>query len=201
MKFYKGITPWNKGKWIKKNCETCNKEFEVYPARASIARFCSHPCYGKWRTTIKLSENHKKKIGEAGKGRQTVLGKHWKVNHKKKLTKEHIRNSLRRRSMSSLENKFNEIIIKHNLPYKFVGNGVFFIERKNPDFVNINGEKKAIEVYYKRHKEDLRGIGINQWKQDRQDIFNKYGWDILFFDETQVNEKHLLALLGRKVGV
>lgn len=198
---HKGQVPWNKGEWIKKNCETCGKEFKTWPKRAPIARFCSHPCYGEWRKTIKLSEEHKRNIGLAGKGRQNVLGKHWKVGHKKILTKEHIRNSLKRRPMSSLEIRFNEIITKHNLPYKFVGNGKFFIERKNPDFVNVNGEKKAIEVYYKRHKEMVGGFSVDDWKQKRQKIFNKYGWEIIFFDEIQVNEQNILAILRGKESV
>ena len=80
-----------------------------------------------------------------------------------------------------------EIIQKLQLPYKFVGNGKFFIENKNPDFINCNGEKIAIEVFYRRHKEQFRK-GLQEWMEDRQKIFTKYGWQLLFFDETQVNE-------------
>ena len=53
---------------------------------------------------------------------------------------------------SRLETKTINIIKKLKLPYKFVGNGKFFIERKNPDFININGEKIAIEVFYRGYK-------------------------------------------------
>lgn len=110
------------------------------------------------------------------------------IAHKgKKLTKEHIKNCLKRRPMSSLELKFQNIILKNNLPYKFVGNGNFFIERKNPDFINTNGEKIAVEIYARRHKELFRG-GIEQWKKEREEIFLRYGWKILFFDETQIND-------------
>ena len=96
--------------------------------------------------------------------------------------------------MSSLEKKFNDIIIKYGLPYVFVGNGKFFIERKNPDFVNCNGEKIAIEVYCRRHKEIFAG-GLENWKSERERIFLKYGWKIMFFDET-FKEEDILNRLG-----
>lgn len=91
-----------------------------------------------------------------------------------------------------------KIIENFGLPYKFVGNGQFFIERKCPDFINCNGEKIAIEVYYKKHKEKFRN-GLERWKDERQKIFNKYGWKILFFDETQVKDCFVLNKLNRGV--
>ncbi|MBI2196193.1 hypothetical protein HYU45_01130 [Candidatus Daviesbacteria bacterium] len=108
---------------------------------------------------------------------------------------EAIRKALRRRPVSSLEAKFQEIINKNNLPYKYVGNGKFFIERKNPDFININGEKKAVEVYARKHKEKLRNLSIEEWKKERQVIFAKYGWEIIFFDEVQLTENNVLVTL------
>ena len=110
-------------------------------------------------------------------------------------TREAIKKSLRRHPVSSLETKFQEIINGYNLPYKYVGNGKFFIERKNPDFININGEKKAVEVYARKHKEKMKGITINQWKNERKKVFAKYGWELLFFDETELNEKNILSVL------
>jgi hypothetical protein len=121
-------------------------------------------------------------------------------------SKDFIKKCLGRRPMSSLEIKFNDIINKFSLPYKFVGNGTFFIERKNPDFINVNGEKIAIEVFFRKHKcivstKEKFGISydenkLNEWKQSREKIFNEYGWNILFFDETQVNDKCILEKLG-----
>jgi hypothetical protein len=140
---------------------------------------------------FKHSEATKQKMSDDRKGRLP-----W--NTGKKLSREHIRNILHRRPMSSLELKTQEIIKKLNLPYKYVGNGSFFIGRKNPDFVNVNGEKIALEVYYRKHKEMFHEVSIDRWKEHRQNIFNEYGWRIEFFDETQVNEdefrKRLISL-------
>lgn len=95
----------------------------------------------------------------------------------------------------SAKAKFQAIVDKYQLPYKFVGNGEFLIERKNPDFININGEKKAIEVYARRYKESLRNLSIEKWKRERQAIFSKYGWEIIFFNEVELNESNVLTVL------
>jgi NUMOD3 motif len=134
------------------------------------------------------SKETKKKMSLAQKGEKSV-------NWGRKYTKAEIRNFLYRRPMSSLETKFDGIVKKYNLPYKFVGNGKFFIERKNPDFININGEKKAIEVYYRKHKEFFGKKSVEAYKQERVAIFSKYGWETLFFDETQVNDENVLKVL------
>lgn len=148
--------------------------------------------YGKKHsksTKLKMSIAHKKHI----------LTPEHKFNLSISLKKaysnpELLKRILRRRNISNLELKFKEIINKLNLPYKFVGNGDFIIGRKCPDFINTNGEKIAIEVYYRRHKELFRN-GLEKWKLERQELFNKYGWRIVFFNETEVNEKNILCKL------
>ena len=115
-----------------------------------------------------------------------------------KQSRDNVKKRLKRRIPSSLEIKMIEIIKKYALPYKFVGNGSFFIERYCPDFINTNGKKIAIEVYYTKHKElfgRAKKIGIAEWKKQRKELFNKYGWDLLFFDETQVNKDIVEVLL------
>lgn len=114
-----------------------------------------------------------------------------------KQSKSTIQKRLHRRPMSSLEIKMQQIIQDNNLPYKFVGNGKFFIDNINPDFVNINGEKKAIEVYYKQHKEQFSNGGYLGWKERREKICKEYGWNMLFFDVIQVNNQNVIDVLGR----
>lgn len=142
----------------------------------------------------------KRKISRTSKGKHYSPETEFKkgqVSLRKgiKLSKETIMKILRRRTPSSLESKFLEIIDKYNLPYKYVGNGSFFIGHYNPDFININGKKIAIEVYAKYHKR-RNYLDIDKWKEKRIKIFKKYGWEILFFDEMQIKEDYILKVLS-----
>lgn len=79
---------------------------------------------------------------------------------------------------NSLELKFIKIIKEKNLPYKYVGDGSFLIGFKNPDFININGEKICIEVANHFHHPE-------PWAEKRIQHFEKWGWKcyIIFEDE------------------
>lgn len=215
-------------KWIKENgawnnshtfftCISCKKSFQRFPS--SEAKFCSRNCYYNSMMGLRDESARNWKVGRSHNNKcidcqkhisyasrrckpcAVKLMPHMHVKNKPWLrTPEAIRKALKRRTPSSLEAKFQEIIDKHQLPYKFVGNGEFLIERKNPDFININGEKKAIEVYARMHKEKLRNMSIEEWKQKRQEVFARYGWNIIFFNEVELNDENnvLNVLRGGK---
>lgn len=203
------ISKANKGKQLSQ--ETKNKISKATKSK-------NNPFYGKHHTKDirekiskihkgkHLTDEHKRKIGEGNKGKHLTERTKRKLSEAKKgeknywfgkhFSKEHIRKILTRRTPSSLEQKFQEIIDKYNLPYKYVGNGKFFIERYNPDFVNTNNEKIAIEVYASFYKK--RGFSnIKQWKKKRTETFKKYGWEVIYFNETQVNEYYILKSLTK----
>lgn len=56
--------------------------------------------------------------------------------------------------------------------WKYVGDGSFWIEGKNPDFVNINGKKQLIELFGDYWHKNLA-------HQSRIELFRKYGFDTL----------------------
>lgn len=112
----------------------------------------------------------------------------------KKLSKERIKSFLRRRDKSSLELKMESIINKNNLPFKFVGNGELIIENKCPDFVH-HSEKIVLEVYARMHKNKFKDGGVEKWKKERKEIFERNGYKILFFDETEIKEIFVLERL------
>jgi hypothetical protein len=77
-----------------------------------------------------------------------------------------------------LETILNEIVPNE---YKYVGDGQFIIDGKCPDFLNINGKKKLIELwggYW--HK--------GQNPQDRIDIFKPFGFDTLVIWANELND-------------
>lgn len=56
--------------------------------------------------------------------------------------------------------------------WKYTGDFSFMINGKNPDFTNINGQKKLIELFGDYWHKDKN-------PQDRIDTFKPYGWDTL----------------------
>ncbi|VVB58135.1 NUMOD3 motif (2 copies) [Candidatus Anstonella stagnisolia] len=136
----------------------------------------------KKRMRFPLSEKTKAKIGAANKIRMKAWAK--------KYPKELITRLLGNKPMSKLEMQFESIIKRNGLPYKFVGNGDFMIEQKCPDFINTNGQKIAIEVYYKNHKEKFKKEGFDLWKQERTNVFSRYGWTVLFFDASEIKKEN-----------
>lgn len=200
-----------KGGRISRICLTCGALFDVYPYKIKDGKgkYCSKKCMGVAQKNnpdimAKLRDMRAKSSGNTGhhhteESKQKMsLAKMGQPawNKGKKLTKEHVKKFLARRTPSSLEEKFIGIINKHNLPYKFVGNGAFMIENYNPDFINVNGDKIAIEVYARFYKRKRFGDRIDEWKKERADMFKKYGWEIVYFDETEVNEENVLGVLN-----
>jgi hypothetical protein len=66
--------------------------------------------------------------------------------------------------------------------YQFVGNGEFILDGLNPDFVNINGQKKVIELFGE-HVHDpataFRPVPVRGTAKVRKEIFSKFGYQTL----------------------
>ena len=167
-KFKKGHITWNKNIKIDRDKYPTMGHFQKHIAKTKKKMSKS------WKYENHVTDEMRKNLSKSMKGYTK--------------TKEHIRNNLKRRKMSMLEVTVNDVIKKYSLPYKFVGNGEVLIGRKNPDFVNINGEKTAVEVYCKRHKDYFRG-GCEGWKKDRSKLFSEYGWKIIFIEDWQTNKE------------
>lgn len=81
-----------------------------------------------------------------------------------------------------IEQRIINILEEYSLPYKYTGDGDVVIGRACPDFTNINGHKKLIEVFG------------NYWHQPDEEIkrkvlFAKYGFEVLILWENQINQK------------
>jgi len=168
-----GRSPWNKG------IHTSNHPKSEFKKG-------NHP-RTEFQTGHNVSHKIRQKISEGMKRRW--LDKEYAIKTRTKILKSLCR------TPNCLERKMMEIIQRFNLPYKYVGDGSFFIENKNPDFININGEKTAIEVYANIFKQ-FCFKDVERWKQERQELFSKYGWEVIFLDEKQVNEEFIKKNLG-----
>jgi len=92
-------------------------------------------------TAGKKYKEYKKRTGAHSKG--------WKMSEDEKL-KHRGKGSggfrMNYNNHNSSEQQLLTIINHLTLPYKYVGNGKFWIENKNPDFINIE-QKKVIELF------------------------------------------------------
>jgi len=94
------------------------------------------------------------------------------------------------RSPNKLEQEIIDLIEKYNLPYRFVGDGKFWLENRNPDFINYDGEKKIIEV-----------AGIHwhtpQEIEQRKNHYAKYGFKTLVLWEDDIKQLPQEKILER----
>ncbi len=83
--------------------------------------------------------------------------------------------------------------------YKYVGDGSVIIGYKNPDFVNVNGQKKIIELFGNYwHSKEVTGRTRKQEKIIRIEHFAKYGYKTLIVWEYELkNIRRLREKLER----
>jgi very-short-patch-repair endonuclease len=193
----RGKISWNNTN-TKRECVICKSLFPVSPSDKKYT--CSQECHNKYVSKYMKEKwncpEYKQKVIKTMRERMTPerRARMSKGQRGKIVNIESIKKSLQRREMSSIEKKFNRIIVKYKMPFNFVGNGGCFVQRKNPDFIHLN-KKVAIDVYWKKHKEHFRDMTIDEWKSSRTQIFKEEGWKLFFFDETQINEDFILFTL------
>ena len=145
---------------------------------------------GKLRPDIEGDKNPAKRL-EVRKKIALAVGpiteQHWQ-------DPEFIRKQVRARSKP--KNKFEtkvENILNGLYPgeYEFVGDGKFFIGTKNPDFVNVNGQKKIIEAYGEYwHKSEEEQQRINLFAQQGYQTLIIWDYELKDMDKlrTKVSE-------------
>ena len=74
--------------------------------------------------------------------------------------------------------------------YKYTGNGIFMVGKRFPDFVNINGKKKVVEMYGTYwHKNENIQIKIDEYKS--------FGFDCLIIWEHELKHESKESILDR----
>lgn len=182
-------------KSIERICEVCGKQFFVKPSvlkRPGWGRFCSKACFAQVRRLRFLWNNPNL--------RKDVHAKQMANWQKPELRERRIQNTLKvlLKRPTSLEQRLIKFFAGHNLPFKYVGDGSFLIGFKNPDFINTNGRKIAIEVsnaFFHKNKP--------HWAEQRKAHFAKYGWDciVLETDKSYLSDSFLISTIGRQLEV
>lgn len=136
--------------------------------------------YSRWQRGRKLAPEHKANVAKAIRRCPPWLGKHLSQETKdllSELAKQRLLDpEYRRKIMSSrrptdIEQTVIDIIERYGLPYCYTGDGSFLIGRFNPDFVNINGEKIAIDIFgdFWHTPDEI---------PKREAVFAEYGWKL-----------------------
>lgn len=188
----KGNKHWNYGKhW---NQEVKQKISRTLIGRESILK--GRP----------FSEEHKRNISKGKMGKQIGENNPFYGRRHSESTKRKMGRTLSRimknryldlswvdkwrKSLHLKPNKSEiklEKTLKEILPdeYKYVGDFSFILGGKNPDFMNVNGQKKLIELYgdYWHNNDD---------PQERIDFFKQYGFDTLVIWEHELKDIEVL---------
>lgn len=112
--------------------------------------------------------------------------------HHSEATKEKLRNAqyLRKRIRvpNGIELRFISICEKHNLPFKYVGDGHVWIAGCNPDFIHTAQRKIAIEIFGDYWHTPLflgKALSDRRTEQGRKRLFFKHGWKLIVIWESQ----------------
>ena len=192
---YIGISKIRRGKnhhqWnrVEKECENCGKLFHAFPSKINIdqGKYCSRKCVNQVRKKFFEEKRVDKKCLICGKEFKITQSRAYKFN-RGKCCSEKCRNQYVIKLLYDRQyirpNKLEKSValsLNKTFPkeWKYVGNGKVWFGGKNPDFININGQKKLIEVYGNYwHK------GENP--QGRIDHFKQYGFDTLVLWEKEI---------------
>ena len=186
----KGKIPWNKGKTketderVMKNTQSLSKSLKMFfqtekgkkQAKETSNRFKGVSPWSEGLT--KETDERVKKIAEI---RSEKMLENWQNPEFIKMMVDSWYGKGQTKPEKELEGIVHLLFPKE---YKYNGNfelGIT-IGRKIPDFVNVNGKKKAIEMFGDWcHRDDDPQIRIN--------LFNEYGWDLLVIWEHELKDK------------
>lgn len=102
---------------------------------------------------------------------------------------------------TKIEAKVNDILQKH-FPneWKYVGDGEVIIGTKCPDFININGEKKLLEVFgrvfHDPQKTFKKTIPYHQTEIGTKEFYRNYGYETIVIWDNEINEEKIIQKIN-----
>ena len=97
-----------------------------------------------------------------------------------------------RRKPTAPELRLKALIERHDLPYRYVGNGAVWFEGYNPDFINIDGAKGIIELF----GDYWHTTKIKKWRETeggRIYHFAKFGFKTLVIWENELGDEEAVV--------
>lgn len=176
----KGLTAATDGRVAKYSMKTTRMAGKEHTPEARAKMSISQKGKNTWSKGSEKSEEIKRRNSEASKRnwqnpeyQARVIQGMIKGNHQKP---------------TKPEQRLIAIIHKHNLPFKYTGDGSFIIHGVNPDFVNCNGAKLVIEVFGDYwHSSQRNQITWKRTELGRIMLFNSFGFKCIILWESELN--------------
>lgn len=210
-----GLNPnWKGRQYI--SCAFCGRESPVPPCREKTARYCSRHC--KNRAQPRLGEANPNWRGGCSKACEYCGTLFWvspyaaKARHccsrscsvkaqgvLKRLNND--REFQRKRFKATIKHPNKQEaklrgMLDYHFPghWKFAGDGEVILGSCSPDFINVNGQKKVIELFgcwyhgCPTHRK-ARHVPWHQSETGRQAIFARYGFTTLVIWEHELSDE------------
>jgi hypothetical protein len=167
----KHIKAWRLRRIENKPWKTKGKTFEeISPGKAK-----------QWKKALSIAFTGKVRSPKSREKGRKITTNLWKTeDYIKKQQKA--RHAKINKSETALRDLLDELFSKE---YKFVGDWTVAIDGRCPDFINVNGQKKIVELFG-----DYWHRGQNP--QDRIDIFKPFGYDTLVIWEKELRDRDKL---------
>lgn len=150
---------------------THSRQLKGRPLSQSHKDAISRSTRGKHKVLPPFTEQHRKRIGEANHRR-------WQIPGFAEIVLPKIRGAIRPNKVEQLlTSLLDEYFPKE---WRYVGNGKLIIEKKNPDFINCNGQKAVIELFgdYWHGRDEER---------EKIEFYRAYGFDCLVIWQSELN--------------
>jgi very-short-patch-repair endonuclease len=177
--------PWMEGKTYEEiyGVERA-KELKECRSKAKIGKNLGKHTSTEFKIGHEMSAEVREKIREAAHRKHPWMGGDNSPMRRPEVLKKWFEsNNIKPNKLERRCNNLLQIICPNE--FKYTGNGGFILGGKCPDFMNVNGKKKLIELYgdYWHDKKYFPDV---QTPQERVDFFKKYGYDCLIIWEYEI---------------
>lgn len=169
-------------------CLECGKSFYAMPCKKR--QYCSVKCraiaVGRQSIGKIVSEETRRKLSEIMR----------KDNRFLLLNKDPVFQRKRMKGLSKKptrpEKRLAAIIDRHNLPFKYVGDGEMIVGKLIPDFIHTIGEKKVIEVFGRIYHDPESSYFDIDWSRQywgRLAYYGQLGYDCLILWDDELSDE------------
>ena len=189
---------WKGGK-VKRVCEECGKEFEV--SQSIIERgwgiFCSRTCQGAWQSKTRKGKNSSRWEGGKEKRICQICGKIFlafpsrvREGYGRYCSHSCAIKSYRHQAKpvkTRPERIFEALCKEYHLPFKYTGDGSFWIGRANPDFTHTT-RKLVVEVNGDYWHSPLlnKNVQYSATVEGRRKQLKEYGYKLIVLWESDL---------------